>query len=78
MPRPRSVRQPHRLVEAVIHPVQVDVPDVEDEEADIEDPAPDVHVPRRELPSIQVVNPELLGDLGRHPSMYLHANEVWR
>ena len=67
MPHPRSVRQPRRLVEAVIRPIQVDVPDSEDEEdVPIVDPAPAAHVPRRELPSIQVANLELLGDLSRY------------
>ena len=78
MPRPRSVRQPRRMAKAVIRPVRVDVPDVEDEEEDVPvaAPAPAAHIPRRDFPGIQVAIPDLLGDLSRHPSVYLHANEV--
>lgn len=80
MPRPRPARQPRRLTESVIRPIRVDVPDVEDEEEDVPvavaAPAPAASTPHRELLAINVTIPELLNDLSRHPSIYLHANEV--
>lgn len=53
VPRPRSVGQPRPLVEAMIRPIRVNVPDVEDEEdIPVMDPTPVAHIPRRDFPGI--------------------------
>lgn len=76
MPLPRPARQSRRLTESVIRHVWVEVPDVEDEEEDVLVAAPAASIPRRELPAINVMNPELLDNLSCHPLINLHVNEV--